>query len=153
EPGRARGSVMTDEDVAPPRGPGCARLRATAGLLGELLITFGIVLLLFVVYSLYVSNWVTGREPADVTARLHKQLGASRPSIPEGHAANLSPERAGQHPPQLHGPPPPPGEPFAQLHVPRFGDDYRFTVLEGTDQDTLSAGPGHYADTQLPGQQ
>ena len=32
------------------------------------------------------------------------------------------------------------------------GDDYRRVVLEGTDEEQLSQGPGHYIGTALPGQ-
>ena len=42
------------------------------------------------------------------------------------------------------------GEAFAQLYIPAFGSDYHYAVLEGTDDDTLLAGPGHYSDTQMP---
>lgn len=42
------------------------------------------------------------------------------------------------------------GEAFAQLYIPAFGSDYSYAVLEGTDDDTLLAGPGHYTDSQMP---
>jgi sortase (surface protein transpeptidase) len=45
------------------------------------------------------------------------------------------------------------GEGFAKLYIPAFGADYVFTVVEGTDPDDLYIGPGHYSETQLPGQQ
>ncbi len=44
------------------------------------------------------------------------------------------------------------GEGFAKIYVPAFGADYVFTIIEGTDPDDLYVGPGHYADTQYPGQ-
>ena len=42
---------------------------------------------------------------------------------------------------------------FAKIYVPAFGADYVFTIIEGTDPDDLYVGPGHYTDTQYPGQQ
>lgn len=42
------------------------------------------------------------------------------------------------------------GEAFAQLYIPAFGSDYSYAVLEGTDDDTLLAGLGHYTDSQMP---
>jgi sortase A len=44
------------------------------------------------------------------------------------------------------------GEGFALIYVPDFGTDYVYTVIEGTGVDELNKGPGHYADTPLPGQ-
>ncbi|MEB3370699.1 sortase domain-containing protein [Saccharopolyspora mangrovi] len=45
------------------------------------------------------------------------------------------------------------GTGFAQLHLPTFGPDFDFTVLEGTDLETLAGGPGHYTGTAWPGEQ
>lgn len=36
--------------------------------------------------------------------------------------------------------------------MPVFGPDFVWTVLPGTDQDTLAVGPGHYPDTAMPGE-
>ncbi|MBV9593952.1 MAG: class E sortase, partial [Actinobacteria bacterium] len=41
---------------------------------------------------------------------------------------------------------------IANLYVPRFGSDYHFTIVEGTDSDALDKGPGHYRGSALPGQ-
>ncbi len=43
-----------------------------------------------------------------------------------------------------------PGSPVAVLRIPEIG--LNAVVLEGTDGDTLRAGPGHRRDTVLPGQ-
>jgi sortase A len=48
---------------------------------------------------------------------------------------------------------PGPGQPFAVLHVPRLGEDWSRVVLEGTAEDELSQGPGHYVGTAMPGEQ
>ena len=48
--------------------------------------------------------------------------------------------------------PPPVGEPFAFLHIPRLGNDYRRAVVEGTEEQQLTQGPGHYVGTAMPGQ-
>ena len=39
----------------------------------------------------------------------------------------------------------------ALIRIPRFGDDYVVPVLEGTTDDVLAAGYGHFADTAEPG--
>jgi sortase A len=45
-----------------------------------------------------------------------------------------------------------PGDALAVLYVPRLGADYRRIVLEGTAEEDLAQGPGHYADTAMPGE-
>lgn len=101
-----------------------------AHLLGELMITAGVVLLLFVFYEVYVTNWFAAREQAAAETRLEERWeGPARPSTD-----------------------PVEGRGFARLHLPAVAPDQRFTVLEGTDQDTLAAGPGHYTGTALPGE-
>jgi sortase A len=46
----------------------------------------------------------------------------------------------------------PHGEPFAELRIPRFGDDWEWAVVEGTDASALELGPGHYPGTPMPGE-
>lgn len=43
------------------------------------------------------------------------------------------------------------GEADAILRVPAFGDDYAVPILEGTDDDALASGLGHFADAAEPG--
>ncbi|CAL99391.1 LPXTG-site transpeptidase (sortase) family protein [Saccharopolyspora erythraea NRRL 2338] len=121
----------TDFAVAPPPDRRPHRVRAAVRVFGEVLITLGLVLLLFVFYEVYVTDWFTARKQDDASRRLDQQWRAPGP------------------------PPPAPGEgdAFARLHIPAFGPDYRFTVLEGTDPATLAAGPGHYSATARPGEQ
>lgn len=42
-------------------------------------------------------------------------------------------------------------KPFAELRIPRFGDDWEWAVVEGTDAPALELGPGHYPGTPMPG--
>jgi sortase A len=43
-------------------------------------------------------------------------------------------------------------KPFAELRIPRFGDDWEWAVVEGTDAPALELGPGHYPGTPMPGE-
>ncbi|ASU77000.1 class E sortase [Actinopolyspora erythraea] len=124
-------SVDTPPQAPPPRGR-AGRWRPLLRGLGEALITLGLVVLLFVFYEVQVTSWFSARQQADATERLRGQW---REVSPDGQA-----------------PSPVPGRGFARLHIPSLGPDFPFTVLEGTDQDTLAAGPGHYGGTALPGQ-
>lgn len=98
---------------------------------GEVLITFGLVLLLFVFYEVYVTDWFSAHRQAEAGKRLRErwQHGpAQQPAVVDGDG-------------------------FAELYVPALGHDFRYTVLEGTDTRTLANGPGHYTGTALPGEQ
>ncbi len=46
--------------------------------------------------------------------------------------------------------PPALGEGFARVHIPAL--DAAYAVVEGTRNEDLRAGPGHYVDTQMPGE-
>jgi sortase A len=44
------------------------------------------------------------------------------------------------------------GKPFGEMRIPRFGDDWEWAVVEGTDEAALDLGPGHYSGTPMPGE-
>jgi sortase (surface protein transpeptidase) len=101
---------------------------------GELLVTAGLVVLLFVVYEVYVTDLLNDRTQGNLAERIHEQW-----------------DRASAAPEDLVAPPV--GEPLAVLHIPRLGEDYSRVVLEGVSEQQLAEGPGHYIGTALPGQQ
>lgn len=43
------------------------------------------------------------------------------------------------------------GDALTYLRIPRFGDNWMWAVLEGTSEEVLANGPGHYPGTPLPG--
>lgn len=114
----------------PPRHTIGDRVRGAVRVLGELLVTLGMVVLLFVFYTVYVTSWISAGKQAEATEELEEKW-----SNPRGTVARTVA-----------------GEGIAKLHIPALGPDYAFTVLEGTDQETLAVGPGHYVDTAMPGQ-
>ncbi|MGY1856542.1 class E sortase [Modestobacter sp. SYSU DS0290] len=120
-----------DQEPAPRRG---SFGQALARGVGELLVTAGVVVLLFVVYEVYVTDLLADRRQDQLSQELHETWDA-QPAAPE----------------QLVEPPV--GEPLGVLHVPRLGADWARVVLQGTTEDELSQGPGHYAGTAMPGQQ
>jgi sortase (surface protein transpeptidase) len=101
---------------------------------GELLVTAGVIVLLFVVYEVYVTDLLNNRTQNNLADQIHEQWDAEA-AAPENLVA------------------PAVGQPLAVLHIPRLGEDYSRVVLEGTTEDELSQGPGHYVGTALPGQQ
>jgi sortase A len=104
-------------------------------VVGELLVTGGLVVLLFVVYELFVTDLLNRSEQSDLSQSLHEQWERT-PSAP------TTTPRA-----DLTG-----GNAFAVLYIPRLGADYQRVVLEGTAEAELSQGPGHYEGTAQPGQ-
>jgi sortase A len=45
------------------------------------------------------------------------------------------------------------GQVFAIIRIPALGQDWKFTVIEGTGLPQLATGPGHVTGTALPGGQ
>ena len=110
-----------------PRGDG---VRTTIRGVGELLLTVGLVVMLFVFYETYVTNWFSAGKQREATAALDDNWNNPRGIVDR----------------------PLEGEGIAKMYIPSFGADFVFTVLEGTGQDTLAVGPGHYQGTALPGE-
>lgn len=115
-------------------------MRGVVGVVGELLITAGVVVGLFTVYTLF---W-TGVETANEQEALEEQF-SSADSDP-APTPDDSPA-----PTQKPGPEPL-GDAYARLTIPRLGDDWRWIVVQGVDLETLTRGPGHYPDTVDPGE-
>jgi sortase A len=44
------------------------------------------------------------------------------------------------------------GRALLYIRIPRFGQDWIWTVVEGVSLDDLALGPGHYPTTPLPGE-
>ncbi|WP_081788432.1 class E sortase [Candidatus Blastococcus massiliensis] len=111
-----------------PRWPGIARAA------GELLVTAGLVVLLFVVYELLVTDVIADRQQDRLSQELYEQW-----------------DRAGVEPAELTRVEI--GDAFGVLRIPRLGEDYARVILEGTSERVLAQGPGHYAGTAMPGEQ
>jgi sortase A len=110
---------------------------------GQALITAGLVLLLFVVYEVWVSNIFAHQRQDKVRTQFQQNVakgldplkGQDRLNLPSGKQVVI-----------------PAGEGFANLYIPRFGKDYAWTIVQGTNDADLERGPGHYDSTAVPGQ-
>lgn len=100
---------------------------------GELLITLGIVVLLFVAWQLWWTDLSAGRRADDLTSQLQGSWASA--------GGDMKP-----------APAPRDMTAFAVLHIPRFGTGWQRPVLEGTRAYELDRGVGHYPGTALPGQ-
>jgi sortase A len=105
--------------------------------IGQTLITGGLVILLFVVYEVYVTNVFAHRLQVRVHNALENEWASGKDplALPGTNQSGI-----------------PLGSGIANLYIPRFGKDYAFTVVQGTDDAALEKGPGHYVGTALPGQ-
>jgi sortase A len=114
------GTAANDAD--PSAAPPLTGHRA-AYVLGEVMLTLGLVILLFAGYEFIGKAWNTGR----AQDRLNHLL--------DGLWANRQKPVAGQ--------------PVARLYIPRL--HLKWAVIEGVTQADLRKGPGHYPKTDDPG--
>jgi sortase A len=136
---------LIDEAVPPPRRQ--SRTWSAVGVLGELLITFGVLLLLFVAYQLLWTNVTAQRQADQVASQL--QDAWDRPPDSDGDGAGD--EQAGADPEEAR---PAIGSAFALMYIPRLSDRVWGTpVLESVSLPDLARGLGHYPQSQLPGEE
>ncbi len=107
------------------------------GGLGRVLMSAGVVVLLFVVYQLWGTGLREAQAQDDLTQAFAQATAtASAPaSAPEDVPAPL---------------PPPEGEAVAILRIPKI--EVEKAVVEGVGVADLKKGPGHYPGTPMPGQ-
>lgn len=127
-----------------PTAPG-DRFRWVARGVGQLLITAGLVVLLFVVYEVWVTNIFAGQQQTQAANQLAKDWAAGKD--PEQVTVNPRLALPGAAQNVIAA-----GTGIANLYIPRLGKDFAFTIVQGTNDADLEKGPGHYDDTVLPGQ-
>jgi sortase A len=120
-------------------------LSTLVGIIGELMITAGVLLGLFVVWQL----WWTDVEAHSYQAEVLEEWDGREDVV-------KAPAQEGE---RRTDPPPIPdavadGEVLATMYIPRLGDGYRKTIANGVGLgNVLNEGYiGHYPDTQLPGE-
>ena len=114
------------------------------GVIGELMITVGVLVLLFLAWQLWWTDVVADRAQAAIVHDLQWQ---APPDVTVPVAEKRTDDPPVEPTPQL-------GSVWATLYVPRFGDDYVRPVAEGVDKETVldKLGVGRYPETQMPGQ-
>ncbi len=111
-------------------------LRTTVRVVGEIMITFGLVVLLFATYEIYGRPAIINGQQNTLDQQLDQDWGAPSPPAPSAAAANPLP--------------PPPGDAIGRLYIPKI--DKHWVVVQGVTQKALHGAPGHYPDTAMPGQ-
>jgi sortase A len=109
--------------------------------IGQTLITLGLVVLLFVVYEVWITNIFADRNNShNIQVVQHEWTQGVDPLLPL---------------PGSKGDAIPVGTAIGILYLPRLGTDYHEAIVEGgnpPDDSQLQQGVAHYGDTQLPGQ-
>lgn len=142
------------QQPAAPTGRVRRRHRVTFfGVLGELLITAGVLVLLFLGWQIWWNSLVlAGSQTSAAQEQSQKWLDEATKSP--------SPTPPPETDPTQPAPPPVLAEPadyqpFAVIYIPRLGADWKRTIRETVDVEKVlnsyTAGVGHYAGTAMPG--
>ncbi|WP_253258791.1 class E sortase [Subtercola boreus] len=134
-------------------------MRSAIGVAGELLVTAGVLVFLFLGWQLWIQGIALNNAQTNEASGLSQQWNAS----PVGPVAPANTDPAAST-----GAPPADGssgvapvvmaapaetKQFAVLYVPRFGADYKRTIAEGVDAKAVlnAGGAGHYEQSAMPG--
>lgn len=119
-------------------------------VVGELLLTSGAIILLFVGYQLFWTGVQTAKAQDSIKEALLAQW--SDPQLGPAIPPPVAPGEAPAPGPDPGVAPPTVGDAIGLIRIPRFGSDYVWAVLEGVSLDVLADGPGHYPGTAMPGE-
>lgn len=142
----ALGRAGHGDRVSGPSRRNGGRGRAFARFLGELLLTLGVLVLLFLAWQLWWTDLESSRtQDAEVKSlenNFQEQAPAARPprGTPVPTATKLVSAQTAT------------GAKFAVMYIPRFGADFRRPVVQGTEAPELSVGIGHVPSSVMPGQ-
>jgi len=136
--------AVTTAGTKPPR----SRLSVT-GVLGEVLITAGVAVMLFLGWYIWFGDVVASTEQQQAGEVVQQEL---QDRWERGEAISDRPVEPGE---PVISTPSPVGEVFGALIVPRFGPDWVRSIASGVDLKTVlnsyTVGVGHYVDSQMPG--
>lgn len=139
--------------VGAPGVPGARRRVSALGVVSEVMITLGVVALLYVVWQMWVGDLIYGAQRNALGHELSQEWAQEyipTDERPDGQGLPDEPETV--EPVVL--PEPGDAEIFGTVLIPRFGEDYSVPVAGGVSRTrTLDPiGIGHYPDTAMPGQ-
>ena len=114
---------MSTESQTPHRG------RRSVFVTGIVMVVAGLVVLGYVAWELYGTTIVSKQRQQDAASRIERAWGSGETAVTTEF-----------------------GSAEALVEIPRFGEDYRVPVLEGTSDRALGAGFGHFDGTAGPGE-
>jgi LPXTG-site transpeptidase (sortase) family protein len=111
-------------------------VRAASRGAGELLITFGLIVLLFAAYEIWGKTAIVDAHQDDLGRQLTEQW-AGQPTVAPSTPASAAPK-------------PLAGKAIAALYIPRMKKHW--TVVQGVTPADIRYAPGHYPDSAMPGE-
>jgi sortase A len=124
------------------------RRTSVIGVAGEVLITAGVLVLLFIVWQQWFNDLVVAGDNRAEASKISGQLHDAVPPTAQPTAG-----ADGDYGSPAITPAATAGKAFGVLYVPRFGAGYQIPIAGGTGTaETLDKGDaGHYDSTQMPG--
>jgi sortase A len=148
-------------EATPAAKSGDKRLWRVVGRVGEVLIAFGVLLLLFVAYQLWGTGLQYSRSQDALRSKFEKAAAATSPAPTTSTTApatttsttnttstadsTIAPTTTSLAEPDVIE-----GDVLALLEIPRLGETTY--VIAGVSVADLRKGPGHFPETALPGQ-
>jgi sortase A len=120
--------------AGPQRGETARRI---ARGLGEVLITLGLIILLFALYEVYGKTEIVNAHQQTLEQQLTQQWNGAAPTSTAGGAVTSDPQ-------------PLPGDAFARLYLPVL--QKHWVIVQGVSLADIEFAPGHYPGTAMPGQ-
>jgi sortase A len=135
-------SSAANDSVRRPRRPRVS----VAGVAGELFLSVGALVLLFLGWQLWFNPAVSAIQQHGTADSLSNEWATEATATPEAEpTGNLNPTVEAEPKDRVT---------FANLIVPRFGADFKRPVSQGIGYSVLNSsalGLGHYPGTQMPG--
>ncbi|HEX5722385.1 MAG TPA: sortase [Acidimicrobiia bacterium] len=126
-------------------------------LLGWGLLGMAGLVILFLVYQLFITDFFNARSQARAEVELETSLDIRRAELAIVTTTTATTTPVPEDPVDVVPPPEliaepavPVGVPFGRIEIDKIGLDA--VLFEGVDRDTLKLGPGHMPETPLPGQ-
>lgn len=110
-------------------------IRTGIRTLGELMITFGVIVMLFAAYEVWGTAAIINDHQNDLDQQLGQDWDQPDPTVGPTQPAGLAP---------------PSGDAVARLYIPKLNKHW--VVVEGVTQKAIRYAPGHYPKTAMPGQ-
>ena len=133
------------------------RFRSAASVAGEVLLTAGVVVGLFLVWFLGINDVIQGQQQAGSASEVAGEW--NQPLVVEPETDGLGVEPPEVLPSLMEPPTIEPGVPgtgFALLYVPRFGENYVRSIGEGVDLPSVLNSPefgvGRYTESSALGE-
>ncbi|WP_246093078.1 class E sortase [Subtercola boreus] len=135
-------------------------VRGVIGVAGELLITAGVLVFLFLGWQLWIQGIALNSAQTNEASGLSQQWNASPvgpvspgSTDPAAPATGAAPADGSNGAAPVVMAAPAETKQFAVLYVPRFGADYKRTIAEGVDAKAVlnAGGAGHYEQSAMPG--